>query len=757
MEAIANFLTDSWTIILTILGFSFIIFVHELGHFIMAKRAGVRVEKFFVGFDFGGLKVFSIIRGDTEYGIGIFPFGGYVKLHGYEELPGHEREVKDLNKSHFHSKTVGERLGIMAGGVAMNFISAVILILIMYGIGKEFTAPVVGEVHTISAIQGGLKEDDKILSINGEPVKTFLDISKKVVLSKAKEPILIKVERNKEIIELKITPEMNYEHGVPVLGISPQYGLKIGELYADSPASLAGLLPGDTIETVNGKSIEKYHQFYEIVEQNVGKELVIGYQRDGKSIETKMTPSKQPSYLMQFDTGLKNVNPIEIENVIPDTAAEKAGIQAWDKLVKINNENVTSIEDISSILAESKGSEVVLEINRNETSFKVPIIPVYNSSKRKYLLGINTTQEGNLGIIDDIEVNGPAYESGLRINDRIVSLNDVPVSTVAKFSAIAKNNYEKTISISYERLENGEKKLHHSKVTLRKPTRIGYFTKLYHKTQTAITKNKRIYDKYGLGIKLNKEFLLAKPIDSSPAAKAGFQLNDKLIGFRYKIPGEDKYNEFNIDKFSFSWNEIDNVFTTISSVMSNKIRQDTNIQIEPEKLIISIKYLRDGKELETNISPNEVEFNKKGFSGIRFSDLSVLYRYSNVGEATSLVFTESFGMLAFTFNSFSKLVSGEFGLDALSGPVGILPMMHKIAKSGILETLYWVALLSVNIGFMNFLPFPPLDGGSVFFLLIEKLKGSPVSAKFQIGFANVGILCLIALMLFVTMNDIAKL
>ena len=756
MEAIANFLTDSWTIILTILGFSFIIFVHELGHFIMAKRAGVRVEKFFVGFDFGGLKVFSIIRGDTEYGIGIFPFGGYVKLHGYEELPGHEREVKDLNKSHFQSKTVGERLGIMAGGVAMNFISAVILILIMYGVGKEFPAPVVGGVHTVSAIQGGLKEDDKILSINGKPVKTFIDIRKKVVLAKANEPMTIKVERNKEIKELTVKPEMNFEHGVPELGLSSQIGLKIGEMYVGSPASLSGLLPGDVIESINGEKIDKYYQFYGLVEQNPEKEMLLGIRRNGTAMEIKMTPTKQPSFMMQFDSGLRNVNPIEILNVTPDTAAEKAGIQPWDRIVKINDKFVSRIEDISAILAESKGSEVELEIIRNETILKVPIAPIYNSSERKYLLGVMTSQDGNLGLIDDIEVNGPAYNAGLRVNDRIVSFNDIPVKTVRRFAVIAKENYEKTINISYERLENGVWKLYQSKVTSRKPTRVGFLTRLYHKTQTLISKNKYIYDSYGLGINLNKDFYLAQPLPDSPAAKAGFQLNDKLISISFKVPGEDKMNNFSSDALQFGWNRIDYVYTSIASRMSIKNGQPTSVKIEPDKLIINIKYERDGKLLETSISPLEVEANKKGFSGIEFNELTVLYRYSSIGEAFSLVYTESLGMLEFTVSSFSKLVSGDFGLDALSGPFGILPMMHKVAKSGILETLYWVAFLSVNIGFMNFLPFPPLDGGSVFFLLIEKLKGSPVSAKFQIGFANVGILCLIALMLFVTMNDISK-
>ncbi len=756
MENLINLVSDSWYVILTILGFSFIIFVHELGHFLMAKRSGVKVDKFYIGFDFGGLKVFSFVKNETEYGIGIFPFGGYVKLHGYEELPGHESEIKDLPKAHFHSKTVGERFGIMVGGVAMNFISAVFLILIMYGIGKEFAAPIVGQVNSVSAAKSGLKEDDKILSIDGQPIKTFLDIRKQVVLANAGEGLLFKVERNKEVIDLVITPEMNYEHGVPEIGIAPQQGLKIEGIYDGSPASKAGFLPGDIVSFVNGKKIEKYYEFEGLIESSADQELNVGIIRDDQPKEIKLKPSTRPSYLMRFETGLKNLSPLEIENVLPNLPAELAGVQVWDKIISVNGIKVFRIEDLQALLAESEDKEVALELLRGETTITTNVKPIFNSVERKYMLGIHAAQSGDLGAIEDIEVNGPAYLGGLRIKDTIVSIEGKPIKSVSQLVSIVKQNFGKTVNVTYNRIEVGGVKTLQGQIALRTPERAGYITRLSRKIQTMTSGNKFIFDPYGLGVAFNKEIKLSQPNENTNAFQAGFKEGDRLLGISFIVPGEEKINTFTNETLPGGWNSIDLIYSNILSRMSIKGEKIIDMQTNPEKLIVNIRYLRDGKEMETALSPISTKSNQKGFSGVVFGEETVLYRYSSISEAASLVYTESIGMLEFTVSSFSRLVSGSYNSDALSGPFGIIPLMHKVAKSGVVELLWLVALLSINIGFINFLPFPPLDGGAIFFLLIEKLKGSPVSARFQMMVANVGVMFLIFLMLFVTMNDISK-
>ena len=756
METITSILSSSWAVILTILGFSFIIFVHELGHFIMAKRAGVKVDKFFIGFDFGGLKVFSIIRNETEYGIGIFPFGGYVKLHGYEELPGHETEIKDLPKAHFHAKTIGERFGIMVGGVAMNFISAVFLILIIYGIGKEFAAPIIGQVG-LTAMQAGLKPDDKVIAINGEPIKTFNDIQKKVVLSKQGETLAFKIERNKEVLEVNLKPQMNYEQGVPEIGIYPQRGLTIDSIYDGSPAAKAGLLPGDKVTKINDEVISKYYQFDEIIEKNISKEIKLGVIRDDKSIELKMTPSKQPSYFLKFASGFKNHKLVEIETVLPGSAAEKAGLKEWDKIVRINGQNIYGVEDMASLLSESKDKELEVEIIRNGANLKIQVIPVFNQIENRYMLGINSSQENDLCVISKIEINGPAYMAGIREKDRIKSLNGVPVNSISQLARITKQNFGNTVEIVFERMDKGELKDNDSKITLRTPNRVGFFTKIYHKTQTLFSGNQYILDKNGLGVIFNKDIFLASPSVDSQAFKAGFKEGDRFLAVNYLVLGEEKDNTYTKETLPLGWNGIDSIFSNIASRMSIKKGKVVDTQIVPEKLIVNIKYERDGKQMETTITPTELPVNQKGFSGVNFGVESTLYRYSSVGEATTLVYDETLNMLDFTVSAFSRLITGHVGSDSLSGPVGIIPFIYHIAKSGFVDLLWIIAMLSVNIGFMNFLPFPPLDGGAIFFLLIEKLKGSPVSAKFQMGIQNAGVLFLVGLMLFVTMNDISKL
>jgi len=459
---------------------------------------------------------------------------------------------------------------------------------------------------------------------------------------------------------------------------------------------------------------------------------------------------------MNFETGLKNFTPLEISFVIPELPADLAGLKAWDKIVSVNGKNIFRIEDLTALLAETKEEEVSVEIVRGNETHYFKLKPEFNKKERKYMLGIHAAQSGDLGPVKDIEVNGPAYTGGIRVKDSIVAIEDETISSLKHLEVITDKNFGKTVTITYNRQEGESIKTLKAQVTLRTPERAGFITRLMRKIQTMISGNKFIIDSYGLGIEFSNEIKLSQPAENTNASKAGFQKGDVLLGVNFVVPGEEKINTFASNTLPGGWNSIDMIYGNILSRMSFKKNKMIDIQTNPEKLIVNIKYLRNGKEMETALSSVSSLSNQKGFSGLVFDEQSVLYRYSSVAEAANLVYSESIGMLEFTISSFSRLVSGRYNSDALSGPFGIIPLMHKVAKSGIVELLWLVALLSINIGFINFLPFPPLDGGALFFLMIEKLKGSPVSAKFQIIVANVGVMFLIFLMLFVTMNDISK-
>ena len=187
-------------IVFAMLAFSLLIIVHELGHFVMAKVNGIKVEEFAIGM---GPKIFSVQGKETKYSIGILPIGGYVKMLGEEE------EVED-NKS-FSSKSPLRRISVILAGSIMNFLLALVLFTLILS-KNGYTLPEVGEVQdNTPAYEAGLQTGDKFLNINGDKVFSADDVSIGIAMSKG-NPVDIVFERSGEIKEVTITPKIDDEN-----------------------------------------------------------------------------------------------------------------------------------------------------------------------------------------------------------------------------------------------------------------------------------------------------------------------------------------------------------------------------------------------------------------------------------------------------------------------------------------------------------------------------------------------------------------
>lgn len=187
-------------IIFAILAFSLLIIVHELGHFVMAKVNGIKVEEFAIGM---GPKIFSIQGKETKYSIGILPIGGYVKMLGEEE------DVEDDRS--FSSKSPLRRISVILAGAIMNFLLALIIFTVILS-KNGYKLPEVGDVQENSpAYEAGLQNGDKFLNINGEKIFSADDISVGIAMSKG-EPIDVVFERSGEVKEVTITPRLNEEN-----------------------------------------------------------------------------------------------------------------------------------------------------------------------------------------------------------------------------------------------------------------------------------------------------------------------------------------------------------------------------------------------------------------------------------------------------------------------------------------------------------------------------------------------------------------
>jgi len=248
---------DVVNILLALLGISFLIFVHELGHFLVAKRVGIRVETFAIGFQptiFGWkARVLAIRRGETEYVIGLVPFGGYVKMAGEER-----EDPRTGAPDEFSSKTPGQRALVLVAGATMNLIFGFLLFLVAFAIGVEFEGTRLGWVQPGGAAwEAGLRPGDRIVSIDGRPKRHFTDLATTISLEGGSGPLEVTYERPASTpggepvsATTTVTPRKDRARGIYWIEVRGSISSRIEEVVDDSPAASAGVLPGDEISSV---------------------------------------------------------------------------------------------------------------------------------------------------------------------------------------------------------------------------------------------------------------------------------------------------------------------------------------------------------------------------------------------------------------------------------------------------------------------------------------------------------------------------
>lgn len=254
-----------------------IVFVHEFGHFAVAKAFGVKVLTFSIGF---GKRLLGFQRGGTDYRISALPLGGYVRMGG--EMP--EEATGDPDE--FVSKPRWQRILVYLAGPAANVVLAVVLIagVFMSGHfaqGLQNLPPEVGFVAEGSAGEAaGLEPGDRILSVGGEPVETWDDFSFLVATSPEK-PMELRVERGDEIFETTLVPTKEERNEIGESGLGPELQLRLVAVLEGTPAEEAGLESGDRILTLDGEPVSRVETFVEKVEPRAGEAIEIRVLRDG--------------------------------------------------------------------------------------------------------------------------------------------------------------------------------------------------------------------------------------------------------------------------------------------------------------------------------------------------------------------------------------------------------------------------------------------------------------------------------------------
>lgn len=274
-----------------------LVFVHELGHFCVAKFCGIKVLKFSLGF---GPRLLSKQWGETEYMICAIPLGGYVQMlgEGGGEL-GESAELTPAEEARsFAKQPVSKRMAVIAAGPFMNLALPFLILPLAYMIGVNLPAylespPCVGYVAPASEGEdAGFQAGDCIVEIGDTPVETWTDTGP-ALINRAGEELVFTVERDGRLRQISLEAENRSLEGLQAIGLLPRQDAVIGGLAPQMPAAEAGLQEGDRILAIGEHTVDSWYDLREIIQTTGEQELPFRVARDGETLTLHLAPQKQ--------------------------------------------------------------------------------------------------------------------------------------------------------------------------------------------------------------------------------------------------------------------------------------------------------------------------------------------------------------------------------------------------------------------------------------------------------------------------------
>jgi regulator of sigma E protease len=487
MHALMN--NSYFAFALIVVGFGFLIFVHELGHFLVAKMVGIKTTQFAIGFghslltwrkgigfrvgttepeyekriqevykaqssenvppdeEAGGLTVEQADRiaaelglGETEYRLNYIPLGGYVKMLGQEDM---DPTARSADPRAFNNKSVSARFAVISAGVIMNIIFGMIFFAIAFMSGVMFPPAIVGGTapgspSAITYAQGhkddpgylGLKADDRITHVDGKEAGDMMDVKFATILARGGASLELTIEREGEgqPLTFLIKPEKNEVTKLRWIGVDAPLSLEIGDVMKGSPARAAGLTKGMAISAVSGKPVETFSQYDRIVSAEQGRELLVTFTDPptGKSVDMIVVATP---LMTEQDGSLPNllglVPPVKITSADPKKPAAKAGIQPGDLIASVNGHAWPDPETFMDVIKEAPTEGVVIAVYRDGQTLTLQPI-----KPRKKQIGVGIRYATDLPIVGQTLADSPLHtESPLIGGTKLIEVNGEPVNS----------------------------------------------------------------------------------------------------------------------------------------------------------------------------------------------------------------------------------------------------------------------------------------------------------------------------------------
>ena len=444
----------NWWVVLQVAGgLGFVIFVHELGHFLVAKACGVKCEKFYLGFDVGGLKLLSFKWGETEYGIGALPLGGYVKMLGQDDNPAaaaaeaeRARLSGDLppepvagphpqwDPRSYPAQSVPERMAIISAGVIMNVIFAVLMAAWAYGLGvKEMTCMISSVRPGGAAWRSGLRTGDEIVAIGDRKDPIFSDLLRGVTVGSVAQGIDFTVRRPADGSTRTVRLKPDTDLGKPTIGVTSPFSATLPKDIAGVLAGAAAqaqppLVGGDTIKAVDGQAVDGYAALIAALMRAESRPVKLTVERAAGPQAPAATVDVELPAQRRLEFGM-TMTPLPIKDVQEGSPAAAAGIRARDRLLAIDGAAVGDPLTLDDRLRRLADTAVKLTVGREgEADRTVEVRPREVTWRDDSISGIGSpTSIASLGIalpvdtvVAAVAAGGPAAQADIVPGDRIV-------------------------------------------------------------------------------------------------------------------------------------------------------------------------------------------------------------------------------------------------------------------------------------------------------------------------------------------------
>jgi len=325
--------TNVTFVILAIFLLGFCVFIHELGHFLAARRRGLKVERFSIGF---GPPIVRWSRNGVEYRISWIPFGGYVALPQLADMGRIEGEEEQTEEA-LPPISYADKMIVSVMGAVFNLLFALLLSCILWFVGREIVVTtqidtVAAEIITADnsrvpgpAFEAGLQKGDKVLTVDGDPVNNWKDVQYSVATgtgraADGRPELMIEILRDGQIIPFTIHPVLTTREAARDIGIRPEGGLVIFDVVDGMPAKAAGMLPGDELLTLDGEPLQNSALLRSVLANHKSGPVAFSVLRDGEIVPLSITPQYMPDQEMKLfgfqygyspKTEIVHRNPIE--------------------------------------------------------------------------------------------------------------------------------------------------------------------------------------------------------------------------------------------------------------------------------------------------------------------------------------------------------------------------------------------------------------------------------------------------------------